>query len=62
MSGAIEVFDKRALAQAFVEELPDYLTAPEAIAIIEAAGQDNQCDELFLKVLWMTGVRVSEFL
>jgi hypothetical protein len=37
MSGAIEVFDKKPLAQAFDEEVPDYLTPPEAIAIIETA-------------------------
>lgn len=60
MSGAIELFDKKALAQAFDEEVPDYLTPAEAIAMIEAARQHNKRDELFLKLLWMTGVRVSE--
>ena len=47
MSNAIEVFDKKALAKAFDEEVPDYLTPPEAIAIIEAARQHNKRDELF---------------
>lgn len=60
MSGAIELFEKRALVKAFDEEVPDYLTPPEAIAIIEVARQQNQRDELLLKLLWMTGVRVSE--
>ena len=57
---AIELFDEKALVKAFDEEVPDYLTPPEAIAMIEAARQHNQRDELFLKVLWMTGIRVSE--
>ena len=48
------------MAQAFDEEVPDYLTPREAIAIIEAARQHNKRDELFLKLLWMTGIRVSE--
>ncbi|MFC1935815.1 tyrosine-type recombinase/integrase [Chloroflexota bacterium] len=38
--------------------LPYYLTPEEAHQLIDAA--DNQRDRLFLRLLWETGVRVSE--
>ena len=38
--------------------LPYYLTPEEAHKLIDAAG--NERDELFLRLLWETGVRVSE--
>jgi integrase len=60
MSGAIELLDKRSLTRVFDETVPDYLTPGEAIAMINAARMQNRRDELFLKLLWMTGVRVSE--
>ena len=44
---AIELFDEKVLVTAFDEEIPDYLTPPEAVAMIEAARLHNQRDELF---------------
>ena len=38
--------------------LPYYLTPDEARALIDAA--ENDRDRLFLRLLWETGVRVSE--
>jgi integrase len=60
MSSAIELLDKRSLTKVFDEGVPDYLTPAEAVAMIDAARMRNRRDELFLKLLWMTGVRVSE--
>ena len=39
-------------------KLPYYLTPEEAHALIEAG--ENERDQLFLRLLWETGVRVSE--
>lgn len=60
MSSAIELLNKRSLTRVFDENVPDYLTPGEAIAMINAARMQNRRDELLLKLLWMTGVRVSE--
>lgn len=48
----------RALAASSVNELPEYLTAEEARAMIEAAETDR--DRLLLETLWQSGARASE--
>ena len=60
MITAIELLDKRSLTRVFDANVPDNLIPNEAIAMINAARLQNRRDELFLKLLWMTDVRVSE--
>jgi len=61
--GRAESTPQIALARAHVSRhlsrhLPYYLTPEEAHALIDAT--ENERDHLFLKLLWETGVRVSE--
>ena len=61
--GGSESTPQIALARAHVSRhlsrrLPYYLTPEEAHALIDAT--ENERDHLFLKLLWETGVRVSE--
>ena len=46
------------LSRQVSRQLPYYLTSEEAHRIIDAA--QNQRDQLFLRLLWETGLRVSE--
>ena len=49
---------KARISQNLSRRLPYYLTPEEAHELINAT--ENQRDHLFLRLLWETGVRVSE--
>ena len=58
-TGRLSVALSRAqVSRRLSRKLPYYLTPEEAHLLIDAA--ENERDHLFLRVLWETGVRVSE--
>lgn len=52
---------KRGLIEAVSEQLPEHITPEEVYRIFyEAEKEGNKRDYLFIKVLWMAGLRISE--